>query len=60
LERGRVIIFTLGFDTTAISLLRTKIEIETEQRQRQPIELDESELKKYVDFVIREVRKKER
>ena len=37
------------------------LEMDTEQRQQlQPVELDESELKKYVDFVIREVKKKER
>jgi hypothetical protein len=32
------------------------LEIDTQQ----PLELEESELKKYVDFVIREVKKKER
>jgi hypothetical protein len=32
------------------------LEIETEQ----PVELDEKELKKYVDFVIREVKKEGR
>jgi predicted transcriptional regulator len=35
---------------------KDSVEIETEQQQ-QPVELDEKELKKYVDFVIREVKK---
>ena len=35
---------------------KNRFEIDTEQQQ-QPIELDEKELKKYVDFVIREVKK---
>jgi hypothetical protein len=35
---------------------KDSLEIDTQQ----PVELDESELKKYVDFVIREVKKKER
>jgi hypothetical protein len=33
---------------------KDRLEIDTQQ----PVELDESELKKYVDFVIREVKKK--
>jgi len=36
---------------------KDRLEIDTEQQQQQPIELDENELKKYVDFVIREVKK---
>jgi hypothetical protein len=35
---------------------KDRLEIDTQQR----VELDESELKKYVDLVIREVKKKER
>jgi hypothetical protein len=35
---------------------KDSLEIDTQQ----PVELDENELKKYVDFVIREVKKKER
>jgi hypothetical protein len=34
---------------------KDRLEIDTEQQQ--PVELDEEELKKYVDFVIREVKK---
>jgi hypothetical protein len=34
---------------------KDRLEIDTEQQQ--PVELDEKELKKYVDFVIREVKK---
>jgi hypothetical protein len=37
---------------------KDRLEIDTEQQQ--PVELDEKELKKYVDFVIREVKKEER
>jgi 3-isopropylmalate dehydratase small subunit len=37
---------------------KDRLEIDTEQQQ--PVELDENELKKYVDLVIREVKKKER
>jgi len=37
---------------------KDRLEIDTEQQQ--PIELDENELKKYVDFVIREVKKEGR
>jgi DNA-directed RNA polymerase subunit K/omega len=33
------------------------LEIDTEQQQQQPVELDENELKKYVDIVIREVKR---
>ncbi|HZD82400.1 MAG TPA: hypothetical protein VE076_05925 [Nitrososphaeraceae archaeon] len=36
---------------------KERLEIDTEQQQQQPVELDEKELKKYVDFVIREVKK---
>jgi hypothetical protein len=36
---------------------KDSLEIETEQQQQQSVELDEKELKKYVDFVIREVKK---
>jgi hypothetical protein len=37
---------------------KDRLDINTEQQQQQqPIELDEKELKKYVDFVIREVKK---
>jgi hypothetical protein len=36
---------------------KNRLEIDTEQQQQQPIELDENELKKYVDLVIREVKK---
>ena len=36
---------------------KDRLEIDTEQQQQ---ELDEEELKKYVDLVIREVKKKER
>ena len=35
---------------------KDSLEIDTQQ----PVELDENELKKYVDFVIREVKKNER
>jgi len=35
---------------------KNRFEIDTEQLQ-QPVELDENELKKYVDLVIREVKK---
>jgi tripartite-type tricarboxylate transporter receptor subunit TctC len=38
---------------------KDRLEIDTEQQQ-QPVELDENELKKYVDLVTREVKKKER
>jgi hypothetical protein len=36
---------------------KDRLEIDTEQQQ-QPVELDEKELKKYVDFVIREVKER--
>ena len=36
---------------------KDRLDIDTEQQQQQPVELDEKELKKYVDFVIREVKK---
>jgi hypothetical protein len=40
---------------------KDRLEIDTEQQQQQqPIELDDKELKKYVDFVIREVKKEGR
>ena len=39
---------------------KDRLEIDTEQQQRQPVELDENELKKYIELVIREVKKKER
>ena len=35
---------------------KNRFEIDTEQLQ-QPVELDENKLKKYVDLVIREVKK---
>ena len=39
---------------------KDRLEIDTEQQQqRQPVELDENELKKYIELVIREVKKKE-
>jgi hypothetical protein len=34
---------------------KDRLEIDTEQQQ--PVELDENELKKYVDLVIREVKR---
>jgi hypothetical protein len=38
---------------------KDRLEIDTEQQQQQqPVELDENELKKYVDFVIREVKER--
>ena len=36
---------------------KNRFEIDTEQLQQQPVELDENELKKYVDLVIREVKR---
>jgi hypothetical protein len=36
---------------------KDRLEIDTEQQQQQPIELDENELKKYVDLVIIEVKR---
>jgi hypothetical protein len=37
---------------------KDRLEIDTEQQQQhQPIELDEKELKKYVDLVIKEVKR---
>jgi hypothetical protein len=36
---------------------KDRLEKDTEQQQ-QPVELDEKELKKYVDFVIREVKER--
>jgi hypothetical protein len=42
-------------------LLRTdSLEADITEQQQQPIELDEQELKKYVDLVIREVKKEGR
>jgi hypothetical protein len=45
---------------TVKNIAQDKDNLEINTRQQQPVELDEKELKKYVDFVVRVVKKKER